>query len=729
MNQKKLIGMVAGILGIGIAIAVICALIAANTGKKQNQDEETSSEAVELTETQTEESGENVTKDASGQTETSGQSADWETTESETVTETTESDNERKTGGEITVVNGLTEMATEYEGRVGTGDYNYGEALQKSILFYELQRSGDLSLGTVRTNWRGNCGMDDGSDVGLDLTGGLNDAGDNMKFNLPMSYTGSVLAWSIYEYGSAYEESGQLEYLEETIRWINDYLMKCHPESDVYYYQVGDGSVDHSFWGPCEVVTIQRNSYKVDADNPGSTPAGEAAASLASAAVVFKDTDADYAAKCLTHAEQLFDFAYRTKSNTGYTQSNGFYSDNSGYWDELAWSACWLYLATGDKDYLTKAEECIDSKEFDPKWTLCWDDNSLGVLTLLCELTGDKTYASELEENLAYWTTGMADGSRVTYTPKGLAWLDSWGALRYATTEAFVALVYSKCDTCSAANAKTYQEFAESQINYALGSSGMSYVIGFGDNYPEHVHHRTAHGSYTNNINDPEETRHTLYGALVGGPDSNDTFSDNRNEYIYTEVGCDYNAGFTGALAALYEVYGGQTLVGFGAVETVTEDEFFVEAGVNVDGENFTEIKAYVYNESAWPARVTEHLEMRYFLDLSEVYEAGGSVADITVTSNYMQGGTVGEPVAWDEENHIYYVPVSFEGVAIYPGGQENYRKEVQVRIASGTDAAKGVWDDSNDPSYAGLGSTGSVAKTANICLYDGGELVWGTEP
>ena len=33
-------------------------------------------------------------------------------------------------------------------------DYNYGEALQKAIMFYEFQRSGELPP-TIRNNWRG----------------------------------------------------------------------------------------------------------------------------------------------------------------------------------------------------------------------------------------------------------------------------------------------------------------------------------------------------------------------------------------------------------------------------------------------------------------------------------------------------------------------------------------------------------------------------------------------
>jgi endoglucanase len=46
---------------------------------------------------------------------------------------------------------------------------------------------------------------------------------------------------------------------------------------------------------------------------------------------------------------------------------------------------------------------------------------------------------------------------------------------------------------------------------------------------------------------------HTLYGALVGGPDRPNDFSyaDVRSDYIRNEVAIDYNAGFSGALAFL----------------------------------------------------------------------------------------------------------------------------------------------------------------------------------
>jgi len=43
---------------------------------------------------------------------------------------------------------------------VGSGKYNYGEALGKSILFYEAQRSGPLP-GNNRIPWRGDSALND----------------------------------------------------------------------------------------------------------------------------------------------------------------------------------------------------------------------------------------------------------------------------------------------------------------------------------------------------------------------------------------------------------------------------------------------------------------------------------------------------------------------------------------------------------------------------------------
>ena len=48
-----------------------------------------------------------------------------------------------------------------------------------------------------------------------------------------------------------------------------------------------------------------------------------------------------------------------------------------------------------------------------------------------------------------------------------------------------------------------------------------------------------------------------LNGALVGGPDHNDNYNDDRGNFVSNEVATDYNAGFQSALAGLNKLFGG----------------------------------------------------------------------------------------------------------------------------------------------------------------------------
>lgn len=600
-------------------------------------------------------------------------------------------------------------------------------------MFYEFQRSGKLPPGQ-RSNWRADSGLADGSDAGLDLTGGWYDAGDHVKFNLPMAYSLAMLAWSVYEYPHAYEKTGELPRILETIKWAADYLMKCHPSADVYYYQVGDGGIDHGWWGPAEVMQMKRPSFKLTKASSGSTVLGETAAALAATAAVFSASDRAYADQCLAHAKSLYDFAATTKSDTGYTAAAGFYTSSSGFYDELSWAAVWLYLATGDKSYLSKAEEYVPQWGTEAqkttiayRWGHCWDDVHYGAQLLLARITGKSVYRDSVERNLDFWTVGY-EGNRISYTPAGLAWLSSWGSLRYATTTAFLAGVWADSTLCSEGKVDTYKKFAQSQVDYALGSTGKSFVVGFGKTYPLHPHHRTAHSSWTDQMTNPANHRHTLVGALVGGPGQNDSYSDKIDDYVSNEVACDYNAGFVGALASLTDKFGGPTVADLKAVETPTNDEYFVEAAVNAKGPNFIEIKALLHNHSGWPARADDKLSFRYFIDISELLSNGASASDITSSTNYNQGAQVSGPFAWNGSATTYYVVVDFSGTLIYPGGQSASKKEAQFRIAGPQGTS--TFDPSNDWSFDGISAEANApAQTAKIPVYREGALIFGKEP
>jgi hypothetical protein len=416
-----------------------------------------------------------------------------------------------------------------------------------------------------RVAWRGDSALQDGADNNIDLSGGYYDAGDGVKFGLPMAGAMTLLAWGGIEFESGYKKSGQWDYLLDAVRWGDDWLIKAHPEPDVLYGQVGRGDLDHAYWGPPESMQMARPSFRIDAQHPGTELAAEASAALAAGAILFQKSDPDYAARCLEHAAQLFDFAdkHRGAYSDSIADARAYYNSFSGYQDELAWAAAWLAKATGEKRFLAKAEKIFKDELLKTSWngTQSWDDKKYGTAILLAQLTGKPEYFAAVNRWLDFWQPGR--GQHVQTTPGGLAWLDQWGSLRYAANTAFLAFIYAK--TPGAEHADRWREFATRQIRYMLGDNPRrsSYVVGFGVNSPTRPHHRAASG--VTNISDPGDNRNILYGALVGGPSAPDdrAYNDDRGNYITNEVALDYNAGFTGALAALAATHDGKPLEKF----------------------------------------------------------------------------------------------------------------------------------------------------------------------
>lgn len=72
----------------------------------------------------------------------------------------------------------------------------------------------------------------------VDLVGGYYDAGDNVKFGLPMAFTVTMMSWSIIEYGKQMAASGELGHAMEAVKWGTDYFIKAHPQPNVLYGEV-----------------------------------------------------------------------------------------------------------------------------------------------------------------------------------------------------------------------------------------------------------------------------------------------------------------------------------------------------------------------------------------------------------------------------------------------------------------------------------------------------------
>ncbi len=615
--------------------------------------------------------------------------------------------------------------------RTGDSYYKYGEAMQKAILFYKANRLGDLPDDYILP-YRADAAMDDGKDVGLDLTGGWADAGDGIKFTHPMSYAAGQLGWAVYEYRDAFEKSGQIDDILDEIKWATDFFIKANPSPEVLYYMCGYNESDHSVWVAHEMLDYMtdRKSFVLNAQTPGSDVAGSTAASLAIASLIFEKTDPEYAEKCLKHAKQIFAFGDKYR---GINPLDTLYP-SGGYIDDLAWGAIWLYIKTNDSTYLDKAKEILPATKLGGGHTHCWDDVSYGAGLKLAQLTKDPEYIKVVEKNLDSW---MPDGS-ITYTPGGLAWLSQWGSLRYATTAAFLAFVWSDDDTvCTPSKKQKYHDFAEKQVNYALGDNprGGSYVVGFGEKAPVHPHHRTAHGSWTSQLETPSYHRHILYGALVGGPGSDDAWKDDIKDYMLNEVATDYNAGFVGSLAKMYDMYGGDPLENWPQPEDFRDPqdditEYFCRGWIIYEGYGTTNIMFQINNRSAWPPTMKDKLSVRYYMDLSELFEAGKGLDDVELKLLDHQGAKLIGLKQY--KDNIYYFTVDFTGTQIMPTEWEMCEKDATVQIKY---KDMNIGTNVNDWSYQNLSgppdykATSFAGLTPYIPVYDDGKLLWGEEP
>ena len=72
----------------------------------------------------------------------------------------------------------------------------------------------------------------------VDLTGGYYDAGDNVKFGLPMAFTITTLSWNVVEFSDELQATGQLQNALNNIRWGTDYLLQCYTDPTELWVQV-----------------------------------------------------------------------------------------------------------------------------------------------------------------------------------------------------------------------------------------------------------------------------------------------------------------------------------------------------------------------------------------------------------------------------------------------------------------------------------------------------------
>lgn len=559
-----------------------------------------------------------------------------------------------------------------------------------------------------------------------------------------------------------------------------------------FCYQVGEGNNDHNYWCPPELqdtkmlLNFARPAYFATVDTPASDMCAGAAASLAINYLNFKDTEPEYAKESLKKAIALYDFARETHKEAedgvevlslGY--DGGFYTSSYDY-DELAWAAVWLNICTGKQEYIDHIIS-VDTSEVTETggykytgyikriiqttgstwqniWVHCWDTVWGGVFAKLAPITNNERDWFIFRWNLEFWsgephlkTAGLADEiwnmdyqhykevdeSDKTYiamTPAGFSMLNEYGSCRYNTAAGLCAMVYRKETAKFDEEYTGFTDWAERQMEYIMGKNPMNrpYIVGYSETAASHPHHRAAHGSTTFSMDDPLDQTHTLWGALVGGPDIKDWHRDITKDYVYNEVAVDYNAAVVGDLAGLYYYYGTEDMKpeeNFPPKET-PKTSFWIEGNVIRENEERSQITVRVHNDTTQPPRYlyTESLKARYYFDITELIEAGQSIEDVRTevyydevqsTTDMKESAKVSQPIHL--KDNVYYVELDWTGTLFHGA------RALQFGILVGQDENyESNWDASNDYSRIGLDVSEEFGDTDRIPVYFEDELVYG---
>ncbi len=660
-------------------------------------------------------------------------------------------------------------------------DYNYAEALQKAIFFFEGQQSGWLSENN-RVEWRAPSHTDDGQDVGLDLSGGWYDAGDHWKTNTTMSSTILKLSWSVLLYPEAFEKTGQMDELLENLKYGTDYFLKCivdgnpgDPENfddfDLYFdvgNTLGPKPSVHSVWCAPEVTNgyTVREALRVNAGAPGPDVAAKMSAAMAAAAMVFSGQgEPDYADDLYSKAVKLFNFAdwYTFDDNT--LREDGVYAlapndefrrvgyRNDDPRQDLLMACGFLQQAynaffpeSENLYYLEYARDLYDEIlleyeiwEYFPWWKT--HDRISPIMSLL--------YVAEEDQYKNAWKKIVYDHVKaweeLPPIPGGYRIRDVWGGaftLLKGTNESFLALIYSDY-TSNAARKQTYFDFAKSQMDYVLGDNlyNKSFMVGFGENgYFNALHHTGAQGPWAGFAHiDPNnslclwENRHILYGALPGGPDLNGEYDPVPGDWMHNEVTIHSGASVVGLLAGLVaqnpDAYSPIPDDQFPPPEERnlsldpqnTDREFFVTTRLRDQSETSIRVLAQLNNRSNWPARVADSLSFRVYLTLDD----GATPEDLTITLQSPRDGKM-SPLTLAQDN-VYYVEMTRPGLEMWPNvdGDGSHYSQTFIFQIKASDASK--WDVSNDWSLADITSENAIIL--NMPVYEKGTLIAGNTP
>jgi len=248
-------------------------------------------------------------------------------------------------------------------------DAIFNAIFENSLKFFGVNRCGD-----THSQLHGPCHLQDGSEIGHDLTGGWHDCGDHFKVSQTLGYAAYVLAmtYNVYQdkaedrYGKSYDDTVFTDGIPDVLYEAKigvDYIYKLYKASKKdglidqgdMYHSVGVAMPDHLFWD----VPEKQDAQSPDKGGPdrvvgkgiGSNVAGVYIAAMTHFAMGWEVFDADYSQELIEAAKEIYAKVLKPNYPKNTDDLNGFYTGGGEKYDDAAAAALGLWYATKDTIY------------------------------------------------------------------------------------------------------------------------------------------------------------------------------------------------------------------------------------------------------------------------------------------------------------------------------------------------------------------------------------------
>ncbi|TVU39800.1 hypothetical protein EJB05_13240, partial [Eragrostis curvula] len=402
------------------------------------------------------------------------------------------------------------------------------------------------------------------------LVGGYYDGGSNVKFHFPMAFSMTLPSGSVLEYSAKYKAVGEYDRVRGAhqvghgLPASHVQFLRFHHQSGLLYAQVGVRRGSTAAHRTTATAGTGRRTWRQDSGGPRRRihpVLPRRRPHLLKEARRRRNHNIQVRARAAGPEDA------RVPYSRGQPDVEPYYNSTS-FWDEYMWSAAWMYYATGNASHLSfatdprlrhNARASVNNVDLS---VFSWDNKLPGAQLLQSRTAAHvpqprlpvRAVARRLPErnrtgdNMCTYFAGGA----VNFTKGGLAWFmldkDKGQPLQYVVANSLLAAL--DADYLEAVNATGCVPQLHSR---GQPEEDESYVVGFGDKYPRHLHHRGASmpndgikysctGGYKWR-DSSEAVPNLLTGAMFGGPDRDVDFNDSRNAGGQNEPTMAGNAG------------------------------------------------------------------------------------------------------------------------------------------------------------------------------------------